>query len=248
MGPVIVAPEAPALVDSIRVLFIEDDEKLARLTARYLEKHGVEVVRECDGDSGVRASLRSVFDVILLDLMLPGMGGLEVCKEIRSRSDVPIVMLTARLEEEDRVLGLELGADDYVGKPFSSRELLARIRAQVRRARGRTGPISKSLTVGPLKLEIAAMRLTCSGRTVELTASEFALLRALAERPGRVLSREQLLDLARGSAEEAFDRSIDVHIFRLRQKIESDPRHPRLLRTIRGLGYMLAGDDAEPES
>jgi two-component system OmpR family response regulator len=229
----------PAPAESIRVLIIEDDEKLARLTARYLETHGLAVSCERDGEAGVRAAAGSVFDAVLLDLMLPGMGGVEVCREIRGRSDVPILIITARGEEADRVLGLETGADDYIGKPFSSRELLARIRAQVRRARGRTGPGARVLSVGPLRIDVAAMRVTLDDRLINLTTSEFALLRVLAERSGRVLSREQLLDLARGSAEDAFDRSIDVHISRLRQKIEPDPRHPRLLKTIRGLGYTL---------
>jgi DNA-binding response OmpR family regulator len=148
-------------------------------------------------------------------------------------------MLTARGEEADLVLGLETGADDYVAKPFSSRELLARIRAQVRRARGGSGPRAELLTVGPLKLDTASREVTLRGKTISVTSYEFSLLRALAERPGRVLSREQIMDLARGTADEAFDRSIDVHVSRLRQKLESDPRHPSLLKTIRGLGYML---------
>jgi DNA-binding response OmpR family regulator len=155
-------------------------------------------------------------------------------------------MLTARGEEADRVLGLESGADDYIGKPFSSRELLARIRAHVRRASGRLAPRRRPLTVGPLRSDLAAKSVTVRGALVDLTSYEFSLLRALAERQGRVLSREQLLDLARGSAEEAFDRSVDVHIFRLRQKIEADPRRPRLLKTVRGAGYLLAdGGDEE---
>jgi DNA-binding response OmpR family regulator len=149
-------------------------------------------------------------------------------------------MLTARGEEADRVLGLETGADDDIAKPFSSRELLARIRAQVRRARGSSGPPAEVLTVGPLRVDTTARSVTLRGKAINVTTYEFSLLRALAERAGRVLSREQILDLARGNAEEAFDRSIDVHVSRLRQKLESDPRHPHLLKTIRGLGYMLA--------
>jgi DNA-binding response OmpR family regulator len=229
--------------EAIQVLVIEDDQKLARLTARYLETHGLSVTCAADGESGLGVFVRGAFDVVLLDVMLPGMGGIDVCREIRLRSDVPVLILTARGEEADRVMGLESGADDYIGKPFSSRELLARIRAQVRRARGRIGPAGKALTAGPLRLDVAAMRVTVDGKVVNVTAYEFALLRALTERAGRVLSREQLLDLARGNAEEAFDRSIDVHISRLRQKLEIDPRHPRLLKTVRGLGYMVADGD-----
>jgi DNA-binding response OmpR family regulator len=223
---------------------VEDDDKLARLTARYLENHGLIVTRVGDGAAGVHAIAHAPFDVVLLDLMLPGMGGMDVCHEIRSRSDVPVVMLTARGEEADRVMGLEIGADDYIAKPFSSRELLARIRAQVRRARGGSGPRAEVLAVGPLRIDAASRSVTLRNRTVNVTSYEFAILRALAERPGRVLSREQILDLARGNSEETFDRSIDVHVSRLRQKLESDPRHPSLLKTIRGLGYMLADTPA----
>ncbi len=226
---------------------VEDDDKLARLTARYLENHGLVVLRVADGPAGVRAVAHAPFDIVLLDLMLPGMGGIDVCREIRARSDVPVVMLTARGEEADRVMGLEIGADDYVAKPFSSRELLARIRAQVRRARGGSGPRAETLAVGPLRIDTASRKVTLRNRTVNVTTYEFALLRALAERPGRVLSREQILDLARGSAEETFDRSIDVHVSRLRQKLENDPRHPSLLKTIRGLGYMLV-DSVGPDA
>jgi DNA-binding response OmpR family regulator len=231
--------EGPA--DSvIRALLIEDDERLARLTARYLQGHGVVVSVVADGIQGLGEALRGQHDIILLDLMLPGRDGIEVCRQIRSRSDVPIIMVTARGEEVDRVLGLELGADDYLAKPFSSRELLARIRAQVRRARGQAGPSLHPVRVGGLLVDPRALRVTLDGRELPLTAYEFALLKALAERAGRVLSRERLLDLAKGSAEEAFDRSIDVHISRLRQKLGDDPKQPRLLKTVRGAGYVLA--------
>ena len=235
------------LVESIQVLVIEDDRKLAQLTARYLENHGLSVTTAEDGERGLGAFMRGVFDVVLLDLMLPGMDGMEVCRQLRARSDVPVLMLTARGEEADRVMGLEIGADDYIGKPFSSRELLARIRAQVRRARRKLGPGQKSLVAGPLRLDLAAMRATVEGRLLNLTSYEFALLRALTERAGNVLSREQLLDATRGSTEEAFDRSIDVHVSRLRQKLEADPRHPRLLKTVRGLGYMVADGPSDDD-
>jgi two-component system, OmpR family, response regulator len=240
------SPDIAPPTEGIRVLMIEDDDKLARLTARYLENHGLVVERAADGPAGVRAVAQAAFDVVLLDLMLPGMGGIEVCREIRARSDVPVVMLTARDEEADRVLGLETGADDYVAKPFSSRELLARIRAQVRRARGGSGPRAEVLTVGALKIDTTSRTVTLRNRAINVTTYEFSLLRALAERPGRVLSREQIMDLARGSADETFDRSIDVHVSRLRQKLESDPRHPSLLKTIRGLGYMLVDGQIQP--
>jgi two-component system response regulator RstA len=177
---------------------------------------------------------------VVLDLMLPGRDGIEVCRELRSRIDVPIIMVTARGEESDRVLGLEVGADDYVTKPFSPRELLARIRANVRRVRGQAGPAQDTITVGSLVLDPAKMTVTLDGNPVEVTAYEFSILRALAQRPGKVLSREQLLDLAKGSADLSFDRSIDVHVSRLRAILEDDPRHPRRIITVRGAGYVFA--------
>lgn len=230
---------APAIV----ALLVEDDAKLAALTAEYLQSHGVITVVCGDGALALEEARRRRFDVVLLDLMLPGRGGLEVCRELRSRSDVPILVLTARGEEADRVLGLELGADDYLTKPFSPRELLARIQALVRRARGQAGPPAHPIAVGELVLEPQALRAIFRGQELELTAYEFHLLRALAERAGQVLSRERLLELVRGSAEEAFDRSIDVHVSRLRAKLGDDPKRPRLLKTVRGAGYTLAVTD-----
>jgi two-component system OmpR family response regulator len=224
----------------LTALLVEDDARLAALTADYLGGHGVVVTRAPDGVWGLEEALRHRYDVVLLDLMLPGKSGLDVCRELRSRSDVPIVVLTARGEEADRVMGLELGADDYVSKPFSPRELLARIRAVVRRARGQVGPTVKPVRVGDLSLDPGARRVTVADQEIALTGYEFSLLYALASRPGRVLSREQLIDLAGGNPEEAFDRSVDVHVSRLRHKLGDDPKSPRMLKTIRGAGYMLA--------
>jgi DNA-binding response OmpR family regulator len=198
------------------------------------------VIVAVDGAAGLAEARRARFDVVLLDLMLPGRSGLEVCRELRSRSDVPILILTARGEEADRVLGLELGADDYLTKPFSPRELLARIQAQVRRARGQAGPTSQPLVLGDLELDPGSLRATLAGRELSLTGYEFQLLRVLAERAGQVLSRERLLELVRGSAEESFDRSVDVHVSRLRAKLGDDPKRPRWLKTVRGAGYQLA--------
>jgi DNA-binding response OmpR family regulator len=226
--------------DAFSVLFVEDDPRLARLTAAYLESHGVRVTHVADGLAGLQRASTEHFDVVLLDLMLPGLDGREVCRRIRLQSDLPIVMVTARDGEVDRVLGLELGADDYVSKPFSSPELLARLRANVRRARGLAGPnASQQLTVGPLRLDLGARSATLAGQPLALTTYEFNLLQVLAARAGRVLGREQLLELVTGSAEEAFDRSVDVHISRLRQKLGDDARDPRLLKTVRGVGYVL---------
>jgi DNA-binding response OmpR family regulator len=223
----------------IRVVYVEDDDRLARLTTQYLQSHRVEVHVVNRGDRALQEVLRVRPDVVLLDLMLPGSDGLDVCRQLRARTDVPIIMVTARTEEADRVLGLEGGADDYVPKPFQSRELLARIRAQARRARGESGPRPERIVVGTLVIDTTTMQVTVDGQPISLTTSEFALLHALAQRTGRVLGREQLLQLLHGSSDEAFDRSIDVVVSRVRHKIEDDPRNPRMLKTIRGAGYML---------
>lgn len=223
---------------------VEDDERLARLTAKYLMSHGVLVDIVERGDAAVSEVLRVRPDLVLLDLMLPGIDGNEVCRKLRERLDVPIIMVTARSDEADRVGSLEGGADDYLSKPFSTRELLARIRAQVRRARGRSGPPRQRLVVGALVIDGTNMLATLHGDRLSLTGHEFSLLKVLAERSGQVLTRDQLLALVHGSAEDAFERSIDVHISRLRHKLEPDPRRPRFLKTIRGVGYMLADEES----
>lgn len=224
---------------NIHVLLIEDDQRLAALTREYLQRQGVVVSHEADGRRGLDQALRHRFDCILLDLMLPGLDGIQVCQKIRARSDVPILMLTARGEEADRVMGLELGADDYIPKPYSPRELLARVRSAVRRARGQAGPASRPLAVGDLELDPGARQARLAGALVDLTAYEFSLLQALVERAGRVLSREQLMDLAGGDPAEAFDRSVDVHISRIRAKLGDDPRRPERIKTVRGVGYLF---------
>ncbi len=226
-----------AISPSIKVLLVEDDERLAQLTARYLESHGVVVTIAPDGLEGQAEALRRQYDCVVLDLMLPGRDGIEVCRQLRQKIDVPILMVTARGAESDRVLGLEVGADDYVTKPFSARELLARIKANVRRSRGELGPQNEQIAVGPLVLDPSRLSVTLAGKPIAVTAYEFSVLRALAQRPGQVLSREQLLDLAKGSAELSFDRSIDVHVSRLRAKLGEDSG---LVKTVRGVGYMLA--------
>lgn len=226
-------------------LLIEDDARLAQLTADYLESHGVRVTRAADGIKGLEEALKFRYDVVLLDLMLPGRSGLDVCRQLRERSDVPIIVLTARGEEADRVMGLELGADDYLAKPFSPRELVARMQALLRRARGQVGPAQRVIKVGGLTVDPTAHRAILEDRELQLTGYEFTLLRVLAERAGRVLSREQIMELARGNSEEAFDRSIDVHISRLRQKLGDDPKRPKLVKTVRGVGYVYAGEGGE---
>ncbi len=229
-------------MSEISVLLVEDDARLARFTSDFLRKNGVAVTHAADGIAATREAATNQHDAVVLDLMLPGKGGLSVCRDIRATSDVPILMVTARDTEVDRILGLELGADDYMTKPFSVRELHARIRAAVRRARGQAGPPSLPLRVGPLTLHVASMRATMGSRVLDLTSHEFSVLRALVERRGRVLSREQLLEIVNGSADDAFDRSIDVCVSRLRHKLGENTRRPSILRTVRRVGYVVSWD------
>jgi len=234
--------------DRIHVLLVEDDRALAEVTARFLEHHGVDVTWVADGERGLEEAAGAGIDLVLLDVMLPGQDGFAVCRALRARDDVPVIMLTARADEDDRVEGLESGADDYMVKPFSTRELLARIRAHVRRARGRAGPHLRPRRVGRLYIDPATRRAKIDDRDLPLTGYEFALLLALAERAGTVVSREQLLEIARGNTEDAFDRSIDGHISRLRHKLGDDPRRPEILKTIRGAGYVLTRGGGEDQA
>jgi two-component system OmpR family response regulator len=230
------------------VLLIDDDAKLARLLTEYLGGQGMSVTHAADGPRGIVACSKGTFDVVLLDLMLPGMDGLAVCQKLRQQERwIPIVMLTARGEETDRIVGLELGADDYLPKPFNPRELLARIRAVLRRTRpdllgGETSQ-EAPVRVGDLLLDPRSRQVSRRGAEVRLTTYEFELLRLLMLDAGRVLSRERLLDRLKGEEFESFDRSIDVHISRLRQKLERNPKDPKLIKTIRGVGYLLASAD-----
>lgn len=223
------------------VVYIDDDEKLAHLTARYLESHNMTVTLASHPREGIAAVLRERPDIVLLDLMLPDMNGFEVCRTLRARLGTPIVVVTARGEEADCVMSLEGGADDYIAKPFSPRELVARIRASVRRARGFVGPsMERELTTGALMIDPRARRANFHDAELALTTYEFDLLHALAKRAGRVLTREQLMDLVKGSVDDAFDRSVDVHISHLRKKLGDDCRNPRIIKTVRGVGYMFA--------
>ena len=226
------------------MLVVDDDPIVGDVVRRYLEQDGCRVRLVGNGADALNAAAAEPPDLVVLDLMMPGIDGLEVCRRLRQRLPaLPVVMLTALGEEADRVLGLEVGADDYVTKPFSPRELLARIRATVRRVRGQAGPAKQTIQVGGLVLDPQRMTVTLEGKPIEVTAYEFSILRALAQRPGKVLSREQLLDLAKGSADLSFDRSIDVHISRLRNKLGDDSRSPKILKTVRGVGYLLAGGE-----
>jgi two-component system OmpR family response regulator len=225
------------------VLFVEDDVRLARFTAQYLAERDMAVICAASGEAGLSHLAHRSFDVVILDIMLPGRDGFAVCRAIRDRSKVPILMVTARGEEADRVLGLELGADDYLVKPFSVREMVARIHALIRRASGHLGLAQQMIVAGRLSLDPSSLRVSLDGRQISLTTAEFQLLRTLIERRGRVLSREQLLELVEGTAEDSFDRAIDVRISRIRQKLGDDPKRPTLIRTIRGAGYLYPAED-----
>ena len=233
----------PTIVESsstaISVLLVEDDLRLGKFTAAYLTDRGLSVTHVTSGAEAIASSGVLPYDVVVLDVMLPDKDGFAVCKALRERSDVPILMLTARGEETDKILGLELGADDYVVKPFSPRELLARIQAFVRRHRGDLAPRPRELRAGPLTLSSATMTASLDGHPLHLTHTEYLLLQKLMERPGRVLSRDHLLELVKGGAAEAFDRAIDVQVSRLRYKLGEANRSRSLIRTIRGVGYML---------
>lgn len=221
-----------------RVLLIDDDPRLAEMVAEYLGESGFRVSKAANGAAGLEKLEREPFDALVLDLMLPDMDGLEVCRRLRAKSDIPVLMLTARGDSADRVVGLEIGADDYLPKPFQPRELLARLRAILRR-RG-TPAAGQALRFGRLEIDRDARAVRVNGAEKTVTSYQFALLVALAENAGRVLTREQLMDLAKGEPLEAFDRSIDVHISRLRAAIEDDPKRPRRIVTVRGAGYVFA--------
>ena len=231
-----------------RVLMIEDDLRLGAMVATYLRGAGFTVEQAADGASGLAALAardRPPPDLVLLDLMLPDADGLELCRRIRAGSDVPIVMVTARGDTADRIVGLELGADDYLPKPFEPRELLARVRAVLRRrspsgTSPATGAVRDVLRFGRLEIDRGAREVRVDGAARALTSHQFELLVALAESAGRVLSREQLMERVRGEPLDAFDRSIDVHVARIRAAIEDDPRHPRRIVTVRGAGYVFA--------
>jgi DNA-binding response OmpR family regulator len=222
-----------------RVLLIEDDAALAALVAEYLRPFGYEVAASGTAADGLRRLEGGAFDAVLLDVMLPDLDGFEVCRRIRAASDVPVLMLTARGEDEDRIVGLELGADDYLPKPFNPRELLARLRAVLRRRKPAPGR-SPLLRFGRLEIDRDARIVRVDGEERPLTGYQFDLLAALAESAGRVLGRETLMARAGHDAGEAFDRSIDVHVSRIRAAIEDDPKKPRRLLTVRGAGYVFA--------
>jgi DNA-binding response OmpR family regulator len=223
---------------ALRVLLIDDDARLFELLGSYFAQNEVTLAHAADGPRGLALLDAEPYDAVLLDVMMPGMNGLEVCKRIRARGNTPILMLTAKGDEADRVVGLELGADDYVPKPFSPRELLARLRAVLRRSRPEA--LADRLLVGDLTIDTGNREVRLSGKVLELTGLEFDLLLALARRAGRVIPREALLAQAGRSDVVVLDRTVDVHISHLRQKLGDDPRDPKLIKTIRGVGYVLS--------
>ena len=254
--------DGPGTMDRLRaegagadrtILVIEDDAELSALLADYLGREGFAVRIAADGEAGLALAAAGECCLVLLDVMLPGRDGIEVLRELRRGSALPVIMLTAKGDDVDRIVGLELGADDYLAKPFNPRELVARIKAVLRRSGAASGedgaaaaPLAPARWVvrGDLRIDLEGYRATLNGRDLALTAIEFALLRELAQASGRALSRETLLDRVRGREFDLFDRSIDVHISHLRHKLGDDPQRPRFIRTVRSIGYMFVGDGA----
>jgi DNA-binding response OmpR family regulator len=226
---------------TLRALLIDDDRRLSELLTEYMAGHDVAIVHARDGESGLTRLEQGGIDVVLLDLTMPGMDGLEVCRRIRQKNRIPIVMLTARGDEADRVVGLELGADDYMPKPFGPRELLARIRAVLRRAAPEA--LTEVVRVGELEIESATRQARLAGKTLELTGLELDLLLALARRAGRVVPREALLELAGRGDTHVAGRAVDVHVSHLRAKLGDDSKNPKRIRTVRGVGYVLVKEE-----
>jgi len=225
------------------ILVVDDEPKIAELARDYLEHAGFAVFTAGDGRAAVTAVRQRHPDLVVLDLGLPGLDGLDVTREIRRDSNVPIVMLTARDDEFDKLLGLELGADDYLTKPFSPRELVARVRAVLRRSE-RPPEVAETIRAGDVVLDLPRMRTEVGGMAVELTPTEFQLLATLMARPGRIFTRAQLLDALHGIAFETYERAIDSHVKNLRRKLEPDPRRPRYVLTVYGVGYRFADERA----
>jgi DNA-binding response OmpR family regulator len=221
------------------VLVVDDEPRIVQLARDYLEHAGFAVLAAADGRAALQIARSRHPDLVVLDLGLPGLDGLDVTRALRADGNLPIVMLTARDDELDKILGLELGADDYLTKPFSPRELVARVRAVLRRAERAAEPADR-IVAGELVLDVPRLQGSVAGRSIELTPSEFAILATMARQPGRVFTRSQLLDAVRGDAFESYERAIDAHVKNIRRKIEPDPRQPRYLLTVYGVGYRVA--------
>jgi len=224
-----------------KVLVVDDDVKTVELVRLYLDRDGYQVLTAYDGVEALRLARESYPDLIVLDLMLPDIDGIEVCRTLRHESDVPIIMLTARTTDQDKLTGLDLGADDYVTKPFSPKELAARVRAVLRRLPGEHGP--EEIKSGELSMNFTQHEAWLAGRPLNLTSVEFKLLGVLAKEPGRVFSRASLIEEALGYNFEGFDRTIDVHILNIRRRLEPDPSHPRYIKTVYGVGYKFVGGE-----
>lgn len=227
---------------TVSIALVEDDPEIGPMTRDRLNDQGFDVHLVTDGVSLDALLARQLVDLIVLDLMLPGEDGLSICRRLRAQSDIPILMLTARTEEIDRVVGLEFGADDYLGKPFGTRELVARIRAILRRSGTPPRQPTETLRFANVEVDLARHSVRLAGEELPLTSGEFALLRAFLTHPGRVLSRDQLMDFAQGRQSDHFDRTIDVQISRLRSKLGDDPRKPQFIKTIRNAGYLFAAE------
>ena len=221
-----------------KILVVDDEAKIVKLVRTYLEQAGFSVVEANDGQTALIQARREKPDLVVLDLGLPGIDGIEVTRILRREGDMPIIMLTARVEDTDRVVGLELGADDYVTKPFNPRELLARIRAVLRRTGGGTSA-PQMLRAGELELDVSGHGATLDGRPLDLTPTEFDLLAVLLQNPGRAFTRLELLERVQGYAYEGYERTVDAHVKNLRAKLGDDPRHPRYILTVFGVGYKL---------
>jgi len=222
------------------ILIIEDEPDLVRVLRSYLERANYQVIEALRGDTGLQLFERERPDLVLLDLNLPGMDGLDVARQIRRKGETPVIMLTARVEEADRLIGLELGADDYVTKPFSPREVVARVRTVLRRAGHASQPVGKPIVrVADLEVDLEAHSVRRAGAYLDLTPTEFDLLAVMAAQPGRVFSRNQLLEQVQGTTFEGYERTIDAHIKNLRQKLEPDPKKPQYIQTVFGVGYKL---------
>ena len=224
------------------ILLVDDEPKVVRLARDYLEKNGFRVITAGDGISALAMSRREKPDLVILDLLLPGMDGREVCRELRRDSDVPIIMITALAEESDQIVGLELGAEDYVSKPFSPRALVARVRATIRRSQGQLKSPA-ILRRGELEVNLEQYNISLSGKMLHLTPNEFKLLAILARHPGQTLTREQLMDELHGIALAGIDRSVDSHIKNLRRKLEFNPDGPKFIETVYGIGYRFLDQD-----
>ena len=225
-----------------KILVIDDEREIVKLVRAYLEQAGFRVVTAADGQEGLIVFRHEKPDLVVLDLSLPRIDGLDVCRTIRRESNTPVIMLTARVEEQDRLIGLELGADDYIVKPFSPREVVARVRTVLRRV-SPAPSTPETITAADVTLDLARHTATIAGQPVDLTPTEFALLRAMVGQPGRAFSRMELLDAAQGEAYEGYERTIDTHIKNLRAKIEPDPKNPTHIVTVYGVGYKFAEDD-----